>query len=284
MLNQFKNGCRKIGAFFELLSNQGLKVGLETALGYIMLGRKIKIRYPCGNLEVVTNSRDLPFWNMLQNKKWEYEVIQFLCNLSIKGQIIFDIGAWEGPYTLLLSHLVGSRGQVEAFEPMPNTYKSLIRNVRLNNLNNVNCHNIVVSDVDGNVKIKADSGKSPCASIVRYRNNNDKLTYNSESITIDNFCKKNNIIPDGIKIDVEGAEGLVFKGAIRTIKIYKPWFIIEFHGSFMSNTEKTNNWKLITKYAKEIIYLKGTDVRYSSGDVINKKNIPSGRFIMYIRY
>lgn len=283
-LKSFKNAFQRVVYLLRLISNHGPKVGLETALGHVMSERKTEIRYPCGNLEIIINSSDLPFWKLLENKKWEYEQLSFLCNLSLKNGTIFDIGAWRGPYTLLLANLVGNKGRVEAFEPMPDTFNTLVNNVRLNSLNNVNCHNIAVSDIDGNVEMKATTRRSQVASILRHKNDDKLISFTSQSVTIDSFCKKNDIIPDGIKIDVEGAEGLVFKGALNTLKIHKPWVVVEVHGDLLSENEIKACWELMTEDAKEIIYLKGTEVHYSPGEVINKKEIPSGTFNVYIRY
>ena len=272
-LKPLRNIFWRIIYLLRLISNQGLKVGLETALGHILPQRRAKISYPCGDVEVIVKSRDLPFWKLLENKKWEYEQLSLLYNLSIKNQVVFDVGAWKGPYTLFLANLVGEKGRVEAFEPMPDTFNTLVDNVRLNNLTNVNCHNTAVSDIDGSIKIKATYRKSPLASIVRYKNDDKLISLNSQSVTIDSFCRKNNIAPHGIKIDVEGAEGLVFKGALETIKTHKPWVIVEFHGYVMSESEKKACWELITRYAVEIIYLKGkeTDIHYSPGAVVDRK-------------
>ena len=85
--------------------------------------------------------------------------------------------------------------------------------------------------------------------------------------------------------DVEGAEGLVFKGALNTIRTHKPWVIVEFNRDLMSENEVKLYWKLMTESAKEIVYLKGTEARYSLGDVIDKEETPANNtFNMYIRY
>jgi len=286
-LKPFKNIFRRIIYLLRLIYSQGLKVTLGTILGHILPERRARIRYPCGDVEVIVKSRDLPFWKPLEKKKWEYAQLNFLYNLSIRNQVVFDVGAWKGPYTLFLANLVGKQGQVEAFEPMPDTFKTLVNNVRLNNLNNVNCYNAAVSDIDGNIEIKAPTSRSQVASVVRYGNDDKLIAFSSQSVTIDSFCEENNIVPDGIKIDVEGAEGLVFKGALETIKTYKPWVFVEFHGDLMSEYKKKACWELITKGAQEIVLLrvKGADVQhYNSGEAISKGEIPAGTFNVYIRY
>ena len=279
--------------FLEITHIHGLKVGVEMALSYVspkksdfIKSNKIKIQYPYGNLKVTVDIKDLPFWFSLETKKWEPKLIQYLFDLSIRNQTVIEVGAWIGPITLLLSHLVGPKGRVDAFEPMPEAFKSLVSNLHLNNLTNVHPHNLAVSNVNGEVKLISPSRRNRSASMVRYKNKNAKgrITITSGSTTIDSFCKKNGIIPEGIKIDVEGAEGLVFKGATETINSYRPWIIVEFHGSFMSDREKKNCWNLLTKHGKKIIYVEGEDDRYNIGDEINKNKIPSGRFNVHIWY
>ena len=82
----------------------------------------------------------------------------------------------------------------------------------------------------------------------------------------------NKIIPNGIKIDVEGSEALVIEGAKDIINQYKPWVLLEYHGRFMSDGERIVNWDSITKHAKKVVSIGGVSkIKYRFGEIITHK-------------
>lgn len=68
---------------------------------------------------------------------YEYEKRVLFEKLVKRGDIVFDIGAHVGFYTLLASELVGKNGKVLAFEPLPRNLSYLKRHLKLNNCQNV---------------------------------------------------------------------------------------------------------------------------------------------------
>ena len=66
-------------------------------------------------------------------------------------------------------------------------------------------------------------------SIVPYKNDNTYYQLKKRQVSIDDFCEKNLIIPEVIKIDVEGAEIQVFEGAKSTLNKYHPIIILSVH-------------------------------------------------------
>jgi hypothetical protein len=68
-----------------------------------------------------------------------------------------------------------------------------------------------------------------------------------------------------MKIDVEGAEGLVLAGAMKTIRGCSPWILLEFHGG-LTPEELRANWLQATGSAKRVIYLDGFSKVHSYGD------------------
>ena len=85
------------------------------------------------------------------------------------------------------------------------------------------------------------------------------------TITLDAFCMASNIRPDGIKIDVEGAEGQVFEGAKEVIRIYSPWILLEFHAYSMSSEVKERVWRLVTENAKRVTFIEEPKKEYPYG-------------------
>ena len=136
------------------------------------------------------------------------------------GGVVIDVGAHIGFYTIMAAKMVGKEGLVIALEPDAENFKLLMLNVRLNNLNNVIVLPYAASDK--NEKILLHRSLEPDRhSIARIPPGfaGDVEVY---GITIDNIVNKlglRNI--DWIKIDVEGAEHLVLKGARKTLSLAK---------------------------------------------------------------
>jgi FkbM family methyltransferase len=69
------------------------------------------------------------------------------------GDVIVDVGANIGIFTVMASKLVGSRGRIVAIEPNSESAKRLERNIALNRLNNVTVYHAAVTGAPGNVKL-----------------------------------------------------------------------------------------------------------------------------------
>lgn len=127
------------------------------------------------------------------------------------GDNVVDIGAHIGYYTLIMSKLVGPTGMVFAFEPDEGNFELLEKNVKLNGCTNVMLENMVVTDTVGPVKLfNGDESSNP--TIV---GSDDKFTL-VNGTSLDTYFRGINV--DFIKMDVEGAEYLVLKGAVRLLR------------------------------------------------------------------
>jgi FkbM family methyltransferase len=148
-----------------------------------------------------------------------YEVEHILPSLMDKDTVFIDVGAYQGLYTV---YACRRARRVLAVEPNPMALAYLKVNVALNN-----CHNTIVvpkaaGDRRGVVKLRiprpARRGQiPPTASIVW--SFEEALEIDVEADTLDNIVDDVGLDSvDFIKIDVEGAEGLVVKGAERTLR------------------------------------------------------------------
>ncbi len=126
-----------------------------------------------------------------------------------------DIGANIGIYSLLLGKYIESTGSVWAFEPDPSAYQILLRNISENHHANIQARNIAVTHYTGFGKLYLSDS-----------HHGDHRIFPSESrrksipvtfAALDDFFEKNQKI-DHMKIDVQGAEGLVLDGATRILK------------------------------------------------------------------
>jgi FkbM family methyltransferase len=152
-------------------------------------------------------------WNALEYEAFKHDVRP--------GDTVLDVGANLGPYTLLFGQWVGPSGHVHAFEPAPAARDGLIRHVRLNDLEaRVTVWPEAMSRDDGTAVFLADGT----------RGDNRLAPHDSMPVagmeirttSIDAFCHRVPCRPAMIKVDVEGAELDVLRGARATIAAMGP--------------------------------------------------------------
>ncbi len=147
------------------------------------------------------------------------------------GGVALDVGANAGAYTLLLGQWVGASGSVFAFEPSPDVFARLVNHIRLNALDETVCAvAAAVGEHDGEGQLDI-SGSLGEARLTRQGHSGDVSRVSVELVTIDTFCQRQSVIPQFIKIDVEGWELSVLRGARRTIRAAGPdlQLFVEFH-------------------------------------------------------
>ena len=142
----------------------------------------------------------------------EFPDMAFLLHVLRDDDLFIDVGANVGSYTILACSAIGANGY--AFEPVPGTYKRLIDNIRLNHLENrVKCLNIGVGSEKGNIAFTSDMDTTNHALASGEQSDN---AISVEVSTLDAVLGEES--PSLMKIDVEGYETPVLKGAIETLK------------------------------------------------------------------
>ncbi len=146
------------------------------------------------------------------------------------GGIALDIGAHIGYFTLILAKAAGERGKVYAFEPEPGNFSILKKNIEANKFQNVVLENLALSSAAGKPNLFLDNDNLGNMSFspanIPKRSLGGKVEV--ESQTLDDYAKKINGRINFIKMDVQGAEGLVFWGAANLLKNHKPVILTEF--------------------------------------------------------
>ena len=160
---------------------------------------------------------------------YEYEKrILFEKEVS-KSNVVYDIGAHVGFYTLLASELVGKGGKVIAFEPVFRNLKYLKKHLEINQCDNVIVIEAAVSDKSGISHFNEGRNSS-----MGHLSEDGDLTVNT--VSIDELVGNGKIpAPDYIKIDVEGAELRVLKGAKSTLSNYSPKIFLATHRHIVPN-------------------------------------------------
>lgn len=162
----------------------------------------------------------------------EEDLTFFLLKYLKPGMTFLDVGAHIGYFSMLASFLVGPNGQVHAFEVTPRTYKMLVTNV--SHLKNVRTNLIAIWSKARVINFR-DYGPiyAACNSFMEGKIAPKILKrlqlhiWKAKAISLDEYCLKNNIKPDFIKIDAESAEYEIIKGMVKTIKKYSPIISME---------------------------------------------------------
>lgn len=160
---------------------------------------------------------------------YEAEAFEQLKPYLSEDDIILDVGANLGYFSLFFSK-TSPRGKVFAFEPIPASKKLLDIHLAKNNITNVSTYETGISNEIGAIEftfsenLAANTYKSESPIYA----NSKKI--NVEVTTIDAFVTQQNLKKlDFIKIDVEGAELDVLKGAEKTLYTLKPKLLLATH-------------------------------------------------------
>lgn len=162
---------------------------------------------------------DLSSWGMYETVYFlgEYEraVTHFISSVVRTGDVCLDIGANFGWYTTLLHRLSGPHGEVHAFEPVPNIFARLEKNVALaGSPSNVHLNNVALGDAPGAVTIHQFAGLTIGHSSLSTMGRTDYTTVESPMMTLDSYLEEHHLSQvNFVKVDIEGAELMLFKGA-----------------------------------------------------------------------
>ena len=149
--------------------------------------------------------------------------------------VIFDVGAHIGLYTLPASKAIAPGGTVYAFEPSEANRRYLKRHLEYNKIYNVILSPYIVGEATKKKQIFYESKNiNPMDSLHPKKNTNLYRQVYKEQISLDDFIKNFKVGPEVIKIDVEGSECNVLKGACRIISEYKPIIFLSIHPKQLS--------------------------------------------------
>jgi FkbM family methyltransferase len=161
---------------------------------------------------------------------YEPGVFQWIKRKLSPGDIFFDVGAHVGIYAIYGARWVGENGRVYAFEPTPATVELLKRHTKINPEGQriqviaaaagaeSGTASMLAQSVDVQNTLCARSERLPNAQVCRV-----------PVVSLDDFAREHSVIPSLVKIDTEGWELHVLRGASALLKAAKADFVVEIH-------------------------------------------------------
>ncbi len=146
------------------------------------------------------------------------------------ADVVLDIGSNFGYYSLLASEQINSSGKIYAFEPDPSNYELLCKNLHINNIKSIIPVKKAISNVNGKSRLFIEKANLGGHSLAEQNISDQKKTIEVSTITLDEFFYNHIEHPqvDFIKMDVQGAEGLVLSGGKKLLKNNKLKIMMEF--------------------------------------------------------
>jgi FkbM family methyltransferase len=170
---------------------------------------------------------------ILQTGTWEPESWRAIAEHLHPGDTFVDIGAHIGYYSLKAAPVVGPGGHVIAVEPNPETVHRLRDNIRASRANGVvSVQPVACSDTEATLELFGAPEHNTGETSLSRRNASQAgqvvASYRVRARPLDDILKESGVARvDAVKIDVEGAEYLVLKGAAETLDRYHPLVIVE---------------------------------------------------------
>jgi len=173
-------------------------------------------------------------YDYLVNDYEDPAVVKVFLSWLQHDSVFYDLGAHVGYYTFLAQKLI-TTGFIYSFEPIPQNMAMFNNHIEMNkthiNTGCIHLYPFAISDDERDIVISNDKnaieGNTYIMSAERFRKASGTLSVKSYSI--DKLIQKGYKMPGIIKIDVEGAEYDVLKGAIETLKSAKPNILLATH-------------------------------------------------------
>jgi FkbM family methyltransferase len=186
------------------------------------------------------------------------------------GQVFFDVGAHHGWDSMWTLPLVGEEGLVVSFEPSPVNLSILEWHRTRNHISQWTIVPKAVADVDAEEAFfLVDSGDSPMNSLTTgapdtpLMSGRDVRKTFIQTTTLDTYCREFGRSPDVVKIDVEGAELLVLRGAAVLLREACPTIIVAVHPYWLPAGHSTRQiFELLTEDGYCIYDSGGSPVQY----------------------
>lgn len=175
---------------------------------------------------------------ILISGSWQPKVGETISKWLTEDSVMLDVGAHIGYFTLKAGAIVGKEGKVIAFEPNPKTLKNLRSNIAASGATNIIVQPIACTDYEQIITLHdstagGNSGLSSFLPTTGQESYSEVLpSYSVRGRPIDDVVRELGLTRvDVVKVDVEGAETMVIRGARETLKLFHPVVVMEMSDS-----------------------------------------------------
>lgn len=169
--------------------------------------------------------------SLFANGEFGYErnVVTVLEELVSEGDVVYDLGANIGLFSLLASTCVGRSGRVYAFEPETNNIECFRKALEINRVENITLLALAIAERDGVMAFDRRGGAFSGRLVTGSEPGRGRRS-TVEVRTLDSLVSRQHCRPPSFcKIDVEGGEGAVLLGAREILRKYRPMLLVEMH-------------------------------------------------------
>lgn len=163
---------------------------------------------------------------------------RFYLALDLTGKVVYDIGSYEGIFSMFAARAVGDSGTVIICEPNPWCFNNTRCNLELNRFGcKIVMENAALGDTRTQQKMvqpKLEPARSTINRDIaeRIQSSEEFVTFETRVERLDDLIAERNWPPpDFIKIDTEGVELAVLKGAAKTLAAHQPELLVELDGT-----------------------------------------------------
>jgi FkbM family methyltransferase len=183
--------------------------------------------------------------------------LRYLHHFVAPGMVVVDGGASCGIYTAVAARLVGPSGRVLSFEPGAEAFSVLTKNIQLNHLTNVRAHCAALSDRDGRALLY-HLERGPNSFSIGCPKSTAVESEEVVTRTLDEMFREEGIDRvEFIKLDTEGAEELVLRGAGQSIARSRPTIIFEVNAvaARQLGLRPCGAWELLMTWGYRFLFL-----------------------------
>ena len=251
-------------ALLSLINIFFRKLTIEKIYAYLYTTHhNIYVRIKANQYSFWYRSVDFDDLNMMcrENLKfWESKSREIFSILSLSSNTVFDIGSYTGVYALVAAKS-NNNLKVRAFEPNPELFSALEKNLKLNRIRNVKCEQVALDNQPGEAYLYLNHDiHTSIGSLIQSSMAGKKILVRKTSLDI--YCENHSINSiDLIKIDVEGYETNILQGGLSIIKRSSPIILMES----LSQETLEKQFELLSKLG----YLKPLQVNGDGYDLNN---------------
>jgi FkbM family methyltransferase len=198
------------------------------------LNFQVQHRLPAGmqmNLGIV----DVIERTLLTTGQWDPIIEQTLRGCLKPGDVMLDVGANIGYFSLLGSQLVGPAGRVVSFEPSIRALSKLTTHLCINRCNNVTVCSQAMGEIAGTEHLNwapsSNIGGSTIARGIPSQGQSEPIAVRR----LDEVCEQMQLVPSFVKLDVEGFELYALRGARETLRLHHPIVVCELTNDFLED-------------------------------------------------